>query len=63
MTDRPFLGLVANIPKGTIVTKELHEMSIPELQAERLAAVDANDAGYAELVGHYIAARYAGHTS
>jgi hypothetical protein len=44
------------------VTKELHEMSIPELQAERLAAVDANDAARAELVGHYIAARYAGHT-
>jgi hypothetical protein len=63
MTNRPLLGLVANITKGTIVTKELHEMTIPELQAERLAAVDANDAGYVELIGHYIAARYAGHTS
>ena len=43
--------------------KELHEMSIPELQAERLAAVDAEDAGLVELIGHYIAARWAGRNS
>ena len=63
MTIMPLLGLVANIPKGPIVINELHEMTIPELQAERLAAVDANDAERAELIGHYIAARYAGYTS
>jgi hypothetical protein len=63
MTVTPLLGLVANITKGTIVTKELHEMTMPELQAARLVAVDANDAARAELIGHYIAARYAGHTS
>ena len=44
------------------MSKELHEMSIPELQAARLVAVDANDAGLVELIGHYITARYAGHT-
>jgi hypothetical protein len=45
------------------VTKELKDMTMPELQAARLAAVDANDAERAELIGRYIAARYAGYTS
>lgn len=40
------------------MSKELHEMTLPELQAERLAAVDAEDAGRAQLVGHYIAAAW-----
>jgi hypothetical protein len=60
---RRIATVARSLTKGAIVTKELHEMTIPELQAERLAAVDANDAGYVELIGHYIAARYAGHTS
>ena len=62
MTIMPSLRLVTNTPKGTIVLKRLNEMTIPELQAARLAAVDANDSERVELIGHYIAARYAGHT-
>ncbi len=38
------------------MSKKLHEMTLPELQAERLAAVDAGDAERAVLVDHHIIA-------
>ena len=36
--------------------KELNEMTVAELQAVQLAAVDAGHTDRAECIGHYIAA-------
>jgi len=63
MTIMPLLGLVANIPKGTIVPKILDEMTIPELQAERVAAIEADDYERAALAGFYTAATYNGYNN
>lgn len=41
------------------MTKELHEMTLPELRVEKLAAIAANDRGYADLTRTYIAAAWA----
>ena len=63
MTVMPLLGLVANIPKGTIVPKQLNEMTTLELMDARLVAIDANDAERAQLAAFYTAATYNGYNN
>ena len=54
---------ITNTPKGTIVPKQLNEMTALELMDARLRAIDAGDAERAQLIGHWLAARNAGYVT